>query len=107
MLFEFNLVILCVSAVVSFTLPNVDISSEVDVKQSANFKSIVNSRVTTTNFSLSIVSLHIGFSILILGLILLSYKRTSHAILRLSEDVARLKLRVLNNVKDPIKLQRK
>ena len=98
--------ILCVSAVASFTLPNLEISSEVDVKQSSNFKSIVNSRVSTTNFSLSIVSLHIGLSILILGLILLSYKRTSHAILRLSEEVARLKYRVLNNVKDP-KLQRK
>ena len=106
MLVELNLVILCVSAVASFTLPNLEISSKIDVKQSSNFKSIVNSRVSTTNFSLSIVSLHIGLSILILGLILLSYKRTSHAILRLSEEVARLKHRVLNNVKDP-KLQRK
>ena len=103
MVFEFNLGISFLSSVICFTLPNLDISSEVDVKQSSNFKSIVNSKVTTTNFRLSIVSLHIGFSILILGLILESYKWTSHAILRLSEDVARLKLRV----EDPIKLQRK
>ena len=106
MLVELYLVILSVSAGASFTLPNLELSSEVDVKQLSNFKSIVNSRVSTTNFSLSIVSLHIGLSILILGLILLSYKRTSHAILRLSEEVAMLKHRVLNNVNDP-KLQRK
>ena len=103
MLSELFLIILSSSAVHSFTLPNLEISNEVDVKSRSNFNSIVNSRVSTTNFSLSIVTANICFSILILCLILLSYRRTSHAILRLSEEVARFKSRVLSDVNLPIK----
>ena len=87
------------SAVFSFNLPNLDISSAVDLQSTTN--SIVNSRISTTNFSISLVACNIFFSIIILFLIALSYKRMSHPILRLSEEVARLKRRVPSNVNLP------
>ena len=91
------LLIICFcSAVFSFNLPNLDISSAVDLQSTTN--SIVNSRISTTNFSISLVTCNIFFSIITLFLIALSYKRTSYTILRLSEKVARLKRSASSNV---------
>ena len=89
MIFNFLILLPLFSCVWSFTLPHLDVSSAVDLKSTKN--SIINSSISTTNLSISLVTLNILFSTIILLIIALSHRRTSHAIRRLAEEVVRIK----------------
>ena len=99
MIFNFLILLPLFSSVWSFTLPHLDVSSAVDLKSTKN--SIINSSISTTNFSISLVTLNILFSTIILLIIALSHRRTSHAIRRLAEEVVRIKTSPASNVSLP------
>ena len=94
------LLLICILSVVlvsSFKLPNVDFKTDVDIDNIHDqiFGSIINSTVTSLNFS----AVHISCEVILLILIALSYKRLSSVLFVLSEQFLRIKAKINANQK--------
>ena len=85
----FIVLLFCITAQ-CFKLPSVDLETNISKKHDTFQKSIVNSTVTTTTLSPNLTVVHLSCSILLLVLIMLSYRKLSILILELSIQVREL-----------------